>query len=210
MEMQTVFAFWLVSTLFVVTPGADWAYAMSAGIRHRSVAPAVGGLLSGHLLVVGLVAAGVGALLAAHPWALTTLTAAGCAYLVWLGVGTIARPAVPSLGSAAGASLSGTGVSRQVLKGAGISGLNPKVFLLFVALLPQFTDAAAAWPVAGQIGALGAVHLVSCAAVYASVGLAARRVLGARPTAARMVSRLSGAAMVAIGVILLVERVAAV
>ncbi|WP_130452253.1 LysE family translocator [Zhihengliuella halotolerans] len=208
--MQTVFAFWLVSTLFVVTPGADWAYAMSAGIRHRSVAPAVGGLLSGHLLVVGLVAAGVGALLAAHPWALTTLTAAGCAYLVWLGVGTIARPAVPSLGSAAGASLSGTGVSRQVLKGAGISGLNPKVFLLFVALLPQFTDAAAAWPVAGQIGALGAVHLVSCAAVYASVGLAARRVLGARPTAARMVSRLSGAAMVAIGVILLVERVAAV
>lgn len=209
MEMQTVFAFWLVSTLFVVTPGADWAYAMSAGIRYRSVAPAVGGLLAGHLLVVALVAAGVGALLAAHPWALTTLTVAGCAYLVWLGVGTIARPAVPSLGSAADASPGGAGVPRQILKGAGISGLNPKVFLLFVALLPQFTDVAAAWPVPGQIGALGAVHLVSCAAVYASVGLASRRVLGARPTAARFVSRLSGAAMVSIGAILLVERIAA-
>ncbi|GHD10843.1 LysE family translocator [Zhihengliuella salsuginis] len=209
MEAQTVVAFWMVSALFVVTPGADWAYAMSAGIRHRSVAPAVGGLLSGHLLVVGLVAAGVGALLAAHPWALTTLTAAGCAYLVWLGVGTIARPAVPSLGAApAGLPAGGAGVPRQFLKGAGISGLNPKVFLLFVALLPQFTDAAGAWPVAGQIGALGVVHLVSCAAVYASVGLAARRVLGARPAAARVVSRLSGAAMVAIGVVLFVERIA--
>ncbi|MCO1337825.1 lysine transporter LysE [Kocuria polaris] len=207
MEVQTVVAFWMVSLLFVVTPGADWAYALSAGIRHRSVAPAVGGLLAGHLAVVALVAAGVGALLQAHPWALTTLTAAGCVYLVWLGIAVLARPAVPRVHD--GAQPPGAvGVPRQILAGAGISGLNPKVFLLFVALLPQFTDASTGWPVAGQIGALGLVHVVGCGVVYASVGLAARRVLGARPTAARVVSRVSGAAMVAVGIVLFVERVA--
>jgi threonine/homoserine/homoserine lactone efflux protein len=39
----TVAAFWAVSFLFVVTPGADWAYAIAAGLRHRVVLPAVGG-----------------------------------------------------------------------------------------------------------------------------------------------------------------------
>lgn len=36
---------------------------------------------------------------------------------------------------------------RQAAKGAGISGLNPKVFLLFLALLPQFANPHAPWPV---------------------------------------------------------------
>jgi hypothetical protein len=31
---------------------------------------------------------------------------------------------------------------RQLIKGAGVSGFNPKVFLLFLVLLPQFTDPA--------------------------------------------------------------------
>ena len=35
MAGSTVAAFWAVSFLFVVTPGADWAYAITAGLRHR-------------------------------------------------------------------------------------------------------------------------------------------------------------------------------
>ena len=91
-------------------------------------------------------------------------------------------------------------------KGAGISGLNPKVFLLFLALLPQFTDPAAPWPLGLQIAVLGLVHVASCAVVYTGVGAGARRVLRARPAAARAVTRFSGAAMVLIGGLLLVER----
>jgi threonine/homoserine/homoserine lactone efflux protein len=96
--------------------------------------------------------------------------------------------------------------ARQALKGAGISGLNPKVFLLFLALLPQFTDPTGSWPVAGQIVALGLVHVASCAVIYTGVGSGARAVLRTRPTAARTVTRISGAAMMLIGVFLLVER----
>ncbi|GAA1432290.1 hypothetical protein GCM10009601_52890 [Streptomyces thermospinosisporus] len=59
-----------------------------------------------------------------------------------------------------------------------------------------------------QTLALGALHMACCAAVYLSVGLAARAVLGARPTAARAVVRTSGAAMLGIGAFLLVQRLA--
>ncbi|WP_427019078.1 LysE family translocator [Pseudarthrobacter sp. P1] len=175
---------------------------MSAGLRHRSVVPAVAGLLSGHLAATAVVAAGVGVLVANQPVVLTVLAVAGAAYLVWLGIGMLRNPAVPH----AGADQPSGSWLRQALKGAGISGLNPKVFLLFLALLPQFTNPHAGWPAAGQIVALGLVHVASCAVVYTGVGAGARVVLRTRPTAARTVTRISGIAMVAIGVVLLVEQ----
>jgi threonine/homoserine/homoserine lactone efflux protein len=197
-----VAAFWAVSFLLVITPGADWAYAIAAGLRHRTVLPAVGGLLAGHLTATAVVAAGVGALVARSPLILTVLTAAGALYLVWLGIGMLAHPAAPQ---APTEEPSGSWL-RQAAKGAGISGLNPKVFLLFLALLPQFTDPDAAWPIAAQIVVLGLLHVASCAVVYTGVGTGARRVLRARPTAARAVTRFSGTAMIVIGVVLLAEQ----
>ena len=202
MPFGTVAAFWAVSFLFVLTPGADWAYAISAGLRHRSVVPAVAGLLTGHLLATAVVAAGVGALVTGSPMVLTVLTVVGSAYLVWLGLGMFRNPSVPE----AGVDRVEGSWARQALKGAGISGLNPKVFLLFLALLPQFTDPTGSWPVAGQIVTLGLVHVASCAVIYTGVGSGARTVLRTRPTAARAVTRVSGAAMILIGAFLLVEQ----
>jgi threonine/homoserine/homoserine lactone efflux protein len=203
MPVAAVAAFWAVSFLLVITPGADWAYAITAGLRHRTVLPAVGGLLAGHLLATAVVAAGVAAVVARSPLVLTVLTVAGAGYLVWLGVGTFAHPSTPHADPAAGLDPSW---ARQAVKGLGISGLNPKVLLLFLALLPQFTVAAAPWPLAVQIVVLGLVHVASCAVVYTGVGVGARRVLRTRPAAARLVSRSSGAAMVVIGVVLLGEQ----
>jgi threonine/homoserine/homoserine lactone efflux protein len=77
MEMSIVAGFWVVSFLLIMTPGADWAYAISAGINGRRVVPAVMGLMSGHLLATLIVVAGVGVLIAQHPLALTGLTVAG-------------------------------------------------------------------------------------------------------------------------------------
>jgi threonine/homoserine/homoserine lactone efflux protein len=166
------------------------------------VLPAVGGLLVGHLAATVVVAAGVGALVARSPLVLTLLTAVGATYLEWLGIGMLAHPATPHAYTEepAGSWL------RQAAKGAGISGLNPKVFLLFLALLPQFTDPDAAWPIAAQIVVLGLVHVASCAVVYTGVGTGARRILRARPTAARAVTRFSGTTMIVIGVVLLAEQ----
>jgi threonine/homoserine/homoserine lactone efflux protein len=133
---------------------------------------------------------------------MTVLTAAGATYLVWLGIGMLAHPATPRAHTqeSAGSWL------RQAAKGAGISGLNPKLFLLFLALLPQFTDRNAAWPIPAQIVVMGLVHVANCAVVYTGVGTGARRVLRARPTAAYAVTRFSGTAMIVIGVVLLAEQ----
>ncbi|MGU3586601.1 LysE family translocator [Rhodococcus sp. C26F] len=203
MAVGAVAAFWAVSFVFVLTPGADWAYAITAGLRHRTVLPAVGGMLSGHLLMTAVVAAGVAALVARSPVFMTVLTVAGAVYLVWLGAVMLVR-STASVQAAEGHVTQSR--FRQAVTGLGVSGLNPKVVLLFVALLPQFTDSAGSWPLGLQIVVLGVVHTVSCAVVYLGVGAGARVVLRARPTAARVVTVVSGAVMVALGVVLLFER----
>ena len=202
MTFSVFVAFWAVSMLFIITPGADWAYAISAGLKHRVVLPAVGGLLSGHLIATLIVAGGVGTLVANHPVALSALTVAGAGYLLWLGANMLARPSTPHADER---QASGSWM-RWALKGLCVSGLNPKVFLLFLALLPQFADATAPWPVPMQMIALGLVHTFSCGVIYLLVGFGSQVVLRARPAAARRVSRFSGAAMIIIALVLLVEQ----
>ena len=203
MAVATITGFWGLAFLLIVTPGADWAYTITAGLRQRNVLPAVGGLIAGHTLLVLLVAAGVGALVTASPPVLTALTVLGALYLLWLGAGMVRRPATPEGGAAQACSWQG-----QFLRGAGVSGLNPKALLLLVTLLPQFVRASSAWPVSVQILVLGGIHVVTCASVYLLVGLGARRVLGTRPHAARVVVRVSGVIVVVIGLVLLGERIA--
>lgn len=206
MVASQVLAFWGVSILFVITPGAHWAYAITAGLRFRSPLPAIAGMLAGHVLATLVVAAGVGALVARVPVLLTVLTVAGALYLLWLGVGMLRAPATAPREAEGVVAESGTALA-QALGGLGVSGLNPKVVLLFLALLPQFTDPAGALPLTAQLLVLGLVHVVTCAAVYLLVGYGARRVLRARPTAARVVTRVSGVARVVIAAVLLVEQV---
>ena len=111
MALGAIAAFWLVSLMFVVTPGADWAYAITAGLRHRTVTPAVGGMLAGHLAVAAVVAAGVAALVSRSPVAMPALTAGGAVYLLWLGVGMLRGPAGAL--AAAGAPVSGASFLRS-------------------------------------------------------------------------------------------------
>jgi threonine/homoserine/homoserine lactone efflux protein len=205
MAIGTVMAFWAVSFLLVLVPGADWAYAIAAGLRDRSVLPAVAGLLAGYVALTAVVAAGVAALIARSPVLLAVLTTLGALYLLWLGATTVARPSAPR----AAAEQSSQSRVRRAAKGAGISGFNPKALLLFLALLPQFITRSASWPVAAQIALLGLVHTANCAMVYTSVGVTARRVLRTRPATAAVVTRCSGAAMIVIGIVLLAERLLA-
>lgn len=200
MEIGVVMAFWGVVMLIIIAPGADWAYAITGGMNHRAV-PAVLGMLTGHSLGVLVVAAGVGAVVASHPAALTILTVGGAGYLIYLGIGSLRAADAPG----AGQTDLGSGW-RWWAKGVGVSGMNPKVLLLFLAVFPQFARPDAAWPVAVQLLALGAIHLVCTAIVYSAVGLGAGAVLSARPGAAKLVGRLSGVTMLVIGGGLLAEH----
>jgi threonine/homoserine/homoserine lactone efflux protein len=202
MAASSIIAFWAVALLLIIAPGADWAFTISAGLRGHSIFPAVCGLVLGYAGITVIVAAGVGALVAGSPAILTGLTLVGGAYLVWHGAMTAAKPSAPSTSADAPASTDwGT-----LVEGIGVSGMNPKGLLIFLALLPQFTNRDGNWPVAGQIGVLGLVFILTCAIFYLALGFFARSVLHARPAAARAVSRLSGVAMIIIGIVLVVER----
>jgi threonine/homoserine/homoserine lactone efflux protein len=94
----------------------------------------------------------------------------------------------------------------MVVRGVGVSTLNPKSLLFFLAFLPQFTRPSAAWPVAIQLTVLGGAWVALAAAFYTVLGLTAQRGLARRPALARAVTRVAGAAMVLAGIALLAEQ----
>ena len=79
--------------------------------------------------------------------------------------------------------------------------------MLFLALLPQFTDPTGSWSIAMQMSARGMMHFITCTLVYLLVGYGSKAVLATRPQAARLVSRASGGLMVLIAMVLLLEQV---
>ena len=212
MNIELLLACWGMMTLMVLVPGPDWAYIIGAGTRDRSIVPALAGILVGYLVAVTAVAVGVGAAVAALPGVLVALTFTAAAYLSYLGIQVLRRPPAVATGDAGVQSPDGVaGASaapwRRLAQGAGVSGLNPKGLLVLVVLLPQFTDAAGDWPIPVQLAVLGLIFVGSCALVYAAVGISAKAVLRARPSAMRVISRVSGAAMVALALVLVVEQV---
>ncbi|WTO36719.1 LysE family translocator [Streptomyces achromogenes] len=218
MDSGLLFSFLAVDLLLVCVPGADWAYVITTALRGGRVPRAVAGLVCGYALHTALATAGLAVLVAGSPALLTAVTVAGAGYLLWLGWGVVRRPAVPgSSGPASAEPVPGATAAapvavadgRPFLRGATISGLNPKGLLLYLSVLPQFlTLRGAHLPVPAQTAVLGLLHMACCAAVYLTVGALARALLAARPAAARAVTRTSGAAMLGIGAFLLVERLA--
>ncbi len=202
MAPATIVAFWATALMLIVVPGPDWAFTLGATLRGQPVTAPVAGLVVGYAALTAVVSAGVGALVAGTPAALTVLALVGGGYLMWQGIATLHRPSAPTAARDAPVrTRRGT-----VLRGIGVSGLNPKALLLFLALLPQFTSEKCGWPLAAQIALLGAIFTVTCGAFYTLLGTFAQTILRARPVAARTVSRLSGVGMLAIGLLLIIER----
>jgi threonine/homoserine/homoserine lactone efflux protein len=205
LETSAIAAFWGVALLLVIAPGADWAYTLSAVLRGNAVRSAVGGLITGYALMTVVVAAGVGALVAGSGEVLASISLIGGAYLVWLGISTVRDPAAPTAPKH-----NATRTERGTfLEGIGVRGLNPKGLLIFVAMLPQFTTPRSPWPVAVQMGVLGVTFILTCAVFYSVLGSFARKLLQARPAAARAMSRVAGIGMVVIGSLLVIERLLA-
>jgi threonine/homoserine/homoserine lactone efflux protein len=203
---QLFFAFIVVAAALACTPGVDWAYSITAGLRQRSFVPAVAGLCGGYVLHTILMVAGLAALLAGMPGVLGWITVAGAGYLLWLGITTLRSWRGASFGAADGAVNPTTNQLRTFLQGMGTSGINPKGLLFYVALVPQFVSPEASLPVPVQSGLLGLTFVLLAGMVYTAVALLARKLLQSRPGAARKVTLASGIIMVALGVVLLSEQ----
>lgn len=198
MVTESFIAFWLVSFLLVMTPGADWAYVLANGAKPRRLMFAVLGMLLGYLMITTVVAAGIGTLVAKHPSLLQGLTYFGAGYLLWLGIQSVrssSRLTQPSKAKVSDL--------KTLCKGFVISGLNPKALLLFLALLPPFIDGKASWPAWLQIFALGFTHMVNCGLVYSLIGLGSGRLIQAKPHSAKYLSATSGCMMISFGIIMI-------
>ncbi|BCT76843.1 lysine transporter LysE [Sinomonas cyclohexanicum] len=219
MDLTPLFGFAAISLTLALTPGADWAYTIAAGLRPGSPAPSVAGLCAGYVVHTALVAAGLGMLLAARPDLVAWLSVAGALYLLWLGfttargwraAGFTAAPAasLPS-GEPLDAAVRPRGAVRDFLLGLGTSGINPKALLLFAAVMPQFIRPESPLPVVAQTTAMGLTHLGFTVVVYSLVAVGARRLLAARPRRAQTVTLVSGVLMLVIGGALLAEQAVA-
>lgn len=157
-----------------LTPGPDMAFCLAQGLRSgpRAALAASAGISAGCFVHVTLAALGLGALVAAHPWAFDAIRWAGVAYLLWLVVQTLRHPITPPLPGQPASS-----PARAFGQALAVNLLNPKVILFILAFLPQFTDPAR--PLLPQFLLLGSLLALGGFVINGAVGLSAGG-LGAR------------------------------
>jgi threonine/homoserine/homoserine lactone efflux protein len=199
MTLTTALLFSIVALAAIATPGPTVLLALSNGSRRgvRGALPGMFGAMLSDFVLVGAVALGLGALLAASEFWFSMLKWVGAAYLAWLGIrmlrskgGSFERPAE---GAAAA-----PGSGRQVFfKSFLVAVTNPKGYLFCSALLPQFIDPASPQGMQYAIIAVLFAGLdMAVMLVYAFVGAKAMQLLTAR--AARWIDRTCGAMLLAL------------
>lgn len=136
---DSLFAFSLAALLLTLTPGLDTALILRTACAEggKKAFHAALGIDAGCFVWGGLVALGLGALLAVSEMAYTVLKVCGAVYLSWLGLQLLIRPR----------SSFSDGDDNNVSQGSwfirGMLGnvLNPKMGIFYVSFLPQFIPA---------------------------------------------------------------------
>lgn len=170
-DPTTLIGFALVALGMVLTPGPNMIYLVSRSLAQgpRAGIVSLGGVALGFVLWMLAAALGLTALLIAVPYAYDGLRFAGALYLLWLAWDAI-RPGgrspfeVRALPAASDRRLFAMGLVTNLL--------NPKIAMVYLALLPQFVDPGHG-SVLAQTLALGATQIVISVAVNAMIALAA-------------------------------------
>jgi threonine/homoserine/homoserine lactone efflux protein len=199
---STLLLFLSATLALNIMPGPDVLYVLANSARYgpRGGILASLGISCGLLLHTALAALGIAALLIAHPWALQVLRVAGALYLILLGVSALLAAAQHATVTALPSG------SRVLWRGFVTNASNPKVILFFVAYLPQFIDVTRGAPTA-QVLTLGALFILSGTivnVVYACAAGWVSETLRRDPRWQRRLVRFSGAALVLLGMRLLV------
>ncbi|VVE61001.1 lysine transporter LysE [Pandoraea captiosa] len=192
-EISTWLAFALVTIGMALTPGPNMMYLISRSLCQGPAAGLVslGGVALGFVFYMLCAAFGITALLFAVPFAYDALRFGGAIYLLWLAWQAL-RPGGRSPFEVR--TLPKDSNRRLFTMGLLTSVLNPKIAMLYLALLPQFVH-----PEHGSVLTqslfLGLTQIVCSVAVNASVALSAgaiSRFLGQRPAWLRIQRYLMG------------------
>ena len=165
-EPALITGFVIAGLILNITPGADFLYIMSSGLSGGSrigLAAALGVNL-GVVVHILAAAAGLSALLFAHPAAYDLIRICGAAYLAWMAVQVWRRS------SPVARARSCPGVRQAARRGFFINVSNPKTALFIFAFIPQFTDPTIG-PIWVQIVILGAIFLLNGAVFTLCLGV---------------------------------------
>jgi threonine/homoserine/homoserine lactone efflux protein len=198
-------AFLVAALVLALTPGPGIAYVVArtvAGGRAEGLASCLGTGLGG-MLHVGAAALGLSLVVAQSAFAFNLVKLLGAAYLIYLGVRLLMRRDDGLRVEPVAAQ----GVRRALRDGIVVEALNVKTALFFLAFLPQFV--APAQPLVPQLVLLGSICVLLNTLVDVVAVFAAGRLLDsptARAARARLLTRLSGGTMVALGLYLAIAR----
>ena len=205
-HLTTLFGFALVSLGIVLTPGPNMIYVISRSITqgHTAGLISLGGVALGFVFYMLCAAFGITALLFAVPYAYDALRFAGAAYLLWLAWQAL-KPNGRSLFQVR--ELKTDGPRKLFAMGFLTNLLNPKIAMLYLALLPQFIDPTQG-SVLTQSLTLGVTQTVISVSVNAAIAMAAGSIalfLDTRPTWLKLQRWLMGTVLAGLAVRLALE-----
>jgi threonine/homoserine/homoserine lactone efflux protein len=197
-----VLGFGLASLVLIVVPGPGVLFVIGRALAHgrRTALATALGHAGGNYVVAACVAVGLGTLLERSAQVFVIVKIAGALYLIWLGIHAIRHR--KSLADAMAAATPPKEGWRAVRDGAIVGITNPKAYILFGAILPQFVNRSAGH-VPEQMLVLAVVSVLIGAVSDCSWGFAASAVrawFARSPRRVEMVGGAGGLAMIGVGV----------
>jgi threonine/homoserine/homoserine lactone efflux protein len=200
--LDQVLTFGLAAFILIVIPGPSVVFVIGRALAYGqgvALASVIGNSL-GLFVVMGLVAFGLGAVVAESLLVFMVLKIAGAAYLVWLGVQALRhRRGLHVEGGLARVPLSTRAAVRQ---GFVVGVSNPKGFMIFAALLPQFVERGQGG-VPMQMFVLGLVAVLlglASDAIWAATASRLRDWFNASARRGRALGTVGGVSMIGLGV----------
>jgi threonine/homoserine/homoserine lactone efflux protein len=206
MTLHTWWLFVMMSFVVSGTPGPNMLLVMSSSAHYgmRRALPAMAGCMTALVAMMGISAAGLGALLQAFPALFDALRWMGAAYLAYLGIKSWRAPVAASVEELPAVAAASAGALFR--RGFLVAASNPKAILFAAAFLPQFITPSA--PRLPQFTVL----VVSFAFIeggwyiaYAAGGKRIARYLRQASTL-RLFNRLTGGAFVGFGALMAALR----
>jgi len=203
MSLQLYLAYVAACIALALLPGPNVTLVIANGLRYgtRSALINILGAQVGLAIVIAIVGIGLTSLVATMGYWFDWVRLAGAAYLIWIGINLVLRPAAISTPDTPPAPPRG----GFFLQGMLVLLSNPKALLFFGAFIPQFVDLKAnqLW----QVAVLGFTFMVFASltdAGYALLAGRARALLSEKRT--RLLSRVSGGFMIGGGLWLALAR----
>ena len=199
-----VVGFAVTCLIVIAIPGPSVLFVIGRALAHgrRTALASVAGNVAGVQVVAISVALGIGTLVQRSDLVFTVVKLAGAGYLVWLGIKAIRhRRSLADAMLVAAAPRSGW---RAAAEGSTVGVANPKAYVLFAAVLPQFANQAAGH-VPLQLLLLSLVSLPIGLISDGTWGLAASGVrswFARSPRRLELVGGLGGLAIIGLGVTL--------